>query len=212
MFKLDISTLCLVVGVNLLSIGHPAMSAQELNLDRAIHPQILAQLSTQPDRVSEDEIFEDVGLNRVDKLKQFLSRGGSPDRYFHAAVNSGAIDCAKLMIDRGANVNLADDEGVTPLMTSARVTYRGGIEMTKLLIKKGAKVNARAGKGSTALMYAAWGVANHYENDYVLVVKLLVDNGAKLNIKNQMGSTPLSIAKSGNWKKIVATLKKAGAK
>jgi uncharacterized protein len=211
MTKLDLSTLCLVVGVNLILVSHPVVSAQEIDLDRAIYPQVLAQLSTQPDRISADEIFEDIVLNRVDKLKQFLSQGGSPNRYFQAAVNSGAIDCVKMMISRGANVNLADNEGVTPLMTSVRVTYRGTIEITELLIKNGASVDVRAGKGSTALMYASSGVAAHYEDNYVRVVRLLIKNGAKVNIKNKMGATPLSIAKSGNWKKIVTALKKAGA-
>jgi uncharacterized protein len=211
MFKLAISTFCLVVGVNLLLGSHLEMSANELDLDRVSHPQVLAQSSSQPDKITEDEIFEDVVLNRVNKLKQFLSQGGSPDRYFHAAVNAGVIDCVKLMISRGANVNLADDEGVTPLMTSARVTYRGTIDITELLIKSGANVNARAGKGSTALMYASSGVAAHYEDDYVRVLRLLIKNGAKVNVKNKMGATPLSIAKSGNWKKIITALKKAGA-
>jgi uncharacterized protein len=97
-------------------------------------------------------------------------------------------------------------------MTAAKVTYRGGVEMTELLIKKGANVNARASKGSTALMFASWGVADHYQDEYVKVVRLLIKNGAKVNVKNKMGDTPLSIARKGNWQKIVVVLQKAGAK
>ena len=212
MSKFGVSTLCLFVGVNLLWIGDPVLSTQSLDLDRAIQPQGFAQLPTQPDRISADEVFDDIISNRVDKLKQFLSQGGSPDRYFDAAINANAIDCVKLMIDRGANVNLPGDEGVTPLMTSVRVSYRGTIEITRLLIKKGAKVNARASKGSTALMYASSSVATHYEDNYVQVVRLLIKSGAQVNIKNQMGTTPLSLARAGKWQKIVAELKRAGAK
>ena len=123
----------------------------------------LIRAAREPSTESADPIFDDVVLNQVAKLKQFLSKGGSPNRYFHAAVNAGAIDCVRLMISRGANVNLTDNDGLTLLMTSTRVTYHGGVEMTELLIKKGADVNARANKGSTALMYAASGVATHYE-------------------------------------------------
>jgi uncharacterized protein len=212
MSKFAISTFCLVVGVNLLSVSYPAMSANQLDLNRAIYPQLLAGSSTQQDETSEDEVFDDIVLNRVDKLRQFLSKGGSPDRHFNAAINANAIDCVKLMIARGAKVNLAGDEGVTPLMTSVRVSYRGTVEITELLIKKGANVNARAGRGSTALMYASSGVAAHYEDNYVEVVRLLIKSGAKVNVKNQIGATPLSIAKEGKWKKIIAVLKKAGAK
>jgi uncharacterized protein len=206
MSKLSISTVCFVVAANLVLVNHPAISAMPTG------EYLLAQSSTQKNKVIEDEIFADIGLNRVDRLQQFLNGGGSANRYFHAAVNSGTIDCVKLMLSRGANVNLAGDEGVTPLMTAVRVTYRGGVEMTELLIKKRANVNARAGKGSTALMYASSSVAAHYEDDYVRVVRLLIKHGAKVNVKNQMGATPLSIAKGGNWKKIVTALKKAGAK
>ena len=79
MSKFGVSTLCLFVGVNLLWIGDPVLSTQSLDLDRAIQPQGFAQLPTQPDRISADEVFDDIISNRVDKLKQFLSQGGSPD-------------------------------------------------------------------------------------------------------------------------------------
>lgn len=213
MLKSTASQICLVVATNLVLINYPMLAAIEINSSLVIPNNLaLRQAANEQSKESEDLVFEDVVLNRVDKLKQFLGKGGNPERYFYAAINAGAIDCVKLMISRGANVNLADDEGVTPLMTSARVTYRGTIEITELLIKKGANVNARAGKGSTALMYASSGVAAHYEDDYVRVVRLLIKNGAKVNVRNKMGTTPLSIATEGKWKKIVALLKKAGAK
>jgi uncharacterized protein len=52
----------------------------------------------------------------------------------------------------------------------------------------------------------------NFYDEYVKVIKLLIKNGAKVNVKNKMGTTPLSIARSGEWKKIAATLIKAGAK
>jgi uncharacterized protein len=213
MSKFTVSQICLVVAANLVFINdriiaesnhHPNLSAPNNSFS--------TQFANKPSAEAEDPIFDDVVLNKIDRLKQFLKLGGSPDRYFHAAINAGSIDCVKLMISRGANINLPGDEGVTPLMTAARVTYRGGVEMTALLIKHGANVNARASRGSTALMYASWGVAAHYQDEYVEVVRLLIKHGAKVNVKNKMGYTPLSIAKDGNWQKIVMALKKAGAK
>ncbi len=212
MFKIAISKLFLVVAVNLLLGSHLVTSANEVELDQVIYAQVLTKPSPQPDRVIEDKIFEDVVSNRVEKLKQFLDRGGDPNRYFYSAINAGSFDAVKMMIDRGAKVNLPGDDGVTPLMTAVRVTYRGGIEITRLLIKRGANINARASKGSTALMYASSGVSAHYEDEYVSVVQLLIKNGAKVNVRNNMGDSPLSIAKSGKWKKILAVLKSAGAK
>jgi uncharacterized protein len=203
---------CLVVA-NLLSIGLPAISAIETKLHSVqIEYPVLARSSPKSSEEVEDPIFTDVVSDRTKKLKQFLDRGGSPDRYFYSAINAGAIDSVRMMIDRGAHVNLAREEGLTPVMVAARTTYRSGIKMTELLIEKGANVNARADKGSTALMFAAWGVAEHYQDEYVKVVRLLIKNGARVNVKNKMGDSPLSIAKSGSWKKIIAVLTKAGAK
>jgi uncharacterized protein len=199
--------ICLVTIVNPLFVSQIAVA----------HPTVsqllsVAQPAAQPIAAVADAVLEAVVSDRVDELKQFLDRGGSPNRYFHSAINAGSSNCVKLMLSRGANVNLADDEGVTPLMTSVRVTYRGSLEITQLLIKRGANVNAKASRGSTALMYAAWGVAAHYQDEYVAVVRLLIKHGAKVNVRNKMGDSPLSIAKNGNWQKIVKVLKNAGAK
>jgi uncharacterized protein len=189
-----------------------AIVASPLFLNQIAVAAPVAQLVAQPTSEIEDAVFEAVVSDRVDKLKQFLDRGGSPNRYFDAAINAGSIECVKLMLARGANVNLPGDEGVTPLMTSVRVTYRNGLKITQLLIKRGANINARASRGSTALMYAASGVAAHYQDEYVAVVRLLIKHGAKVNVRNKMGDSPLSIAKGGNWQKIVKVLKNAGAK
>ncbi len=168
MLKSTVSKICLVVTANLVLINYPTLAVIKINTNLALN-----QFTNEQSKKPEDPIFEDIVVNRVEKLQQFLDKGGSPDRYFQAAINAGAIDCVKLTISRGANVNLPDDDGVTPLMTSVRITYRGTIEITELLIKKGANVNARAGKGSTALMYASSGVAAHYEDEYVQAVRLL---------------------------------------
>lgn len=165
-------------------------------------------------KVTEDEVLEDIFQHHTDKLNVFLDAGGNPDKFLHSAVNTGSRECVEIMLKRGANVNAIDisNDNVTPLMVAARHTYRVGSEMSEFLIKSGATVNARASRGSTPIMFAAWGTAVHYEDEYVKVVKLLIKNGAKVNVRNNMGSTPLKIARSGNWKKITAVLIKAGAK
>ena len=165
-----------------------------------IHSRSVAQSPSQPKSEATDEVFDDIVSNNVDKLKVFLDRGGSPNRYLHGAINTGAIDAVKMMLDRGANVNLIGEDGITPVMLSARLTYRVGVKMTQLLIDKGANVNARAIKGSTPLMFASLCTANHYQDEYVNVTRLLIKSGAKVNVKNNKGDTPLSLAKSGGWK------------
>jgi uncharacterized protein len=160
----------------------------------------------------EEILIEAISTDQVEVLKKFLDRGGDPNRYFALAVSDGSMQSVELMLLRGANVNLPDPNGITPLMVSARYTYRGGAEMTKFLLEKGALVNAKTKKDSTALMFACSPVAQHYEDEYVKVVKMLIAKGAQLNVKNKLGATPMSIASQGNWQKIVVVLKEAGAK
>ncbi|QIR38119.1 ankyrin repeat domain-containing protein [Tolypothrix sp. PCC 7910] len=160
----------------------------------------------------DDILIEAVSTDQVDVVKKYLDNGGNPNRYFALAVSDGAMQSIQLMLLRGADVNYSDKNGITPLMVAARYTYRAGVEMTKLLLDKGAVVNAKSLKGSTALMFACSPPAQYYEDDYVKVVQMLIAKGAKLNVKNQMGASPLSVATGGNWQKIVAVLKKAGAK
>ncbi|BAY10969.1 ankyrin repeat domain-containing protein [Calothrix sp. NIES-2098] len=160
----------------------------------------------------QDILIEAVATDQVDVLKKFLDNGGDPDKYFALAVSDGSMQSVELMLRRGANVNLPDANGITPLMVAARYTYRAGAGMTKLLLDKGASVNAKSKKGSTALMFSCSPVATYYEDEYAEVVKILIAKGAQLNAKNQLGATALSVAQEGNWQKIVAILKKAGAK
>jgi uncharacterized protein len=206
MSKFNGFLVCLVVLANPLFIHQSTIAAPT-----AINSRLVAQSPSEAN-LERDEVFDDIGLNRVGKLKGFLDRGGSVNDYLHPAINAGAIDPVKMMLSRGANVNLIGDDGITPVMLSAKLTYRVGVKMTQLLIDKGANVNATANKGSTPLMFASLCTASHYQDEYVKVTKLLIKSGAKVNVRNKRGDTPLSLAKSGKWNKIVAVLKKAGAK
>jgi uncharacterized protein len=178
------------------------------NTGNSIKSQILVAQS------QNDTIHNYVVEDNDRELNNYLNNGGISDKYFHTAVAVGAIKCAKIMIEHGANVNSVDvdNDKLTPLMVAAKHTYRVRYEMNELLVKNGTDVNARASRGSTPIMFASWGTAKHYEDEYVQVVKLFIRNGAKVNAKNDSGKTALSIAQSGKWHKIVAVLKKAGAK
>jgi len=74
--------------------------------------------------------------------------------------NEPAKKFALELIEKGADVNLADGCGRTPLMGAVR-HLSDGVEVVKALIKKGANVNARVNctpepgdQGYTALKYA----------------------------------------------------------
>ncbi len=57
-----------------------------------------------------------------------------------------------LLLDKGANPNVTDEYGYTPLLLAAS---EGKTELARLLITRGANVNARASSGWTAVLWAS---------------------------------------------------------
>ena len=98
---------------------------------------------------------------------------------------------AKLLLDRGADVNARSEHGGTPLHSAAT----GHVNATKLLLDRGADVNAETNNGRTPLHQAAQFQFNFAGTD---IVKLLLDHGANINAKIadgwDAGKTPLHFA------------------
>ena len=63
----------------------------------------------------------------------------------------GTIDVAAALLQHGAEAEVPDDVGVTPLMVAAGL---GHVELVQLLLQAGANVDAKQSGGATALMLA----------------------------------------------------------
>lgn len=118
-----------------------------------------------------------------------------------AKVNGNDADGVRALIKSGADVNAADQAGVTPLM---HASGQGFVEVARLLIAAGADVNAVSRKGVTPLILAAG--RGHAE-----MVVLLVKIGADVNFKSQNGATALKFAVKNGHDRIAAALRKVGA-
>lgn len=88
------------------------------------------------------------------------------------ALINGHTACAKELILHGANVNLADKDGNTPLIVATKHTM---FEIIQLLIKHQAAVNAYDATGATALTYA-------YEHDLQEIATYLEAHGAQATL------------------------------
>ena len=103
-----------------------------------------------------------------------------PDsRYYYYKNENSSV--AEFLINNGADINVTNEDGETPLMYASKLH---NIKMVELLIQKGANINAFDDYGNTALMYGV----NNLET-----VKLLVENGADVN-SQKGGSTALILA------------------
>jgi hypothetical protein len=125
----------------------------------------------------------------------------SKDKKLLKASIIGDVKKVKKLLIEGANVNVQNKFGRTPLHLVASYDY---FEIAKVLIVNGANVNAQDKNGWTPLHEAAfWGCMN--------VVKLLIENGANVNAKNKFGNTPLHLASIRGNIEIVRLLLEHGA-
>jgi ankyrin repeat protein len=69
---------------------------------------------------------------------------------------------ARLLIERGADVNHVDKKGMTPLLYAASIDF-GDSAMIDLLLKSGARSNLRTKEGLTAL-----DLARRYHHTHLL--------------------------------------------
>ncbi|MGQ0621322.1 MAG: ankyrin repeat domain-containing protein [Panacagrimonas sp.] len=114
-----------------------------------------------------------------------------------AALNHGHIDCARILLDRGADVNLPDPAGWTPLIHA--VYFGASDELLLLVLDRGARINAQNDRGVTAL-YLAAGIGREPQ------VRLLLERGADPRVATKSGYTPLRIAQQKGLADIVKLL------
>ena len=69
------------------------------------------------------------------------------------AVLNNHLDCVKFLIKKGADVNIAEVNGCTPLLIATKL--HSGTTVVRTLISAGADVNMGDSKGTTPLMVAA---------------------------------------------------------
>ena len=105
------------------------------------------------------------------------------------------------MISQGANIDIKDNTGRTPLLNAI---VAGQIEIVSILLAKGANVNHEDNKGSTALILAC-------ENNYPVITEMVSKYGADFQHKNNEGFSALMISSLHGRDDIVAQLVSAGA-
>ncbi len=152
------------------------------------------------------------------------------------ALTGGDGESVALLVDHGADVQMAGETGLTMAITSGcagctemiakKITEKrvftgslqdtapyASIDSVRMLLDRGADANAYDFLGRTSLMYAA--VSDTLPLD---VVQLLIEHGADVNAKDRHakggdeGWTVLDIAKHNGDTPIVKLLEKSGAK
>jgi len=170
------------------------------------------------------DLFDYVRQEDYDKIKEALIihpnliNVKSKEGYslLHLAAERGNAEIVRLLIEKGAIIDIKHPYGVTPLHLAVCCGYgiigldciskkiRNYENVTKLLISNGADVNAKDKEGNSPLYYIAM-------NGNCKIAELLISNGADVNAKNTKGITPLHRAVKEGHTQIVEILLLEGA-
>lgn len=116
-------------------------------------------------------------LKSEKNINQRDERGRTP---LLNALSRGHIQTAKLLMEKGADVNIADGQQFTPLMAAVR----WDTEIVKLLLLHGAKCDVRDESGKTPFL-----IATAYGS--VEILRLLLHKGSDINAVDKFGGTAL---------------------
>lgn len=128
-------------------------------------------------------------------------------RTFDSLDNNQKPNIIQMLLEAGANVNLANITGATPLMISSKQV---DLAIGTLLINAGADVNAVDNEGESALFWIF--VSDVAEDiDVMTMAELLLDHGATVDLKSSNEITPLMKAATGNLVETMQALVVYGA-
>lgn len=104
------------------------------------------------------------------------------------ASKNGHYDVAKLLLEKGAKVDLLDrtdgGSGSSALMLACQ---NGHYAVAKLLLEKGAQVDLQSDTGTTALMSAC-------SNEHFEVATLLLQHGAQRDLMDVFGQSVVAVS------------------
>ena len=130
-----------------------------------------------------------------------IAAEGDGSSALHWASYRDDLESADRLIRAGADVNAANDLGVTPLWAASQ---NGSAAMVRRLLEAGANPNAALLKGETPVMVAA-------RSGYAGIVEQLLAKGANPNARATRGQTALMWAASQKHSGVVKVLLSHGA-
>ncbi|XP_062280593.1 CARD- and ANK-domain containing inflammasome adapter protein [Scomber scombrus] len=158
-------------------------------------------------KVDYDVINEAIKLNQESIVRLLLAntRGALSEEVLAAALFSAVRQnqdgVVAALIDNGANVNMSDEQGYTPLLLSAEL---GHAEVFRVLVAKEAKLDATLSDLSSALHLAV-------HSGSVTIVQTLLERELDPNRAGPNLQTPLHLAAQFNRSDLVGLLLRAGA-
>lgn len=138
----------------------------------------------------------------TDDQSSMQALAGHTQSVLHIAARKENVSMARLLLDRGADVNLQDCDGRTALHLA---TERGLEAMVRLLLERGTDTKADYNAGQSPLSDASMDIGNGALD--LAPLSLPID----VNCKDFMGRTALHVAVEGGFESLVHLLLDHGA-
>jgi quinoprotein dehydrogenase-associated probable ABC transporter substrate-binding protein len=120
----------------------------------------------------------------LDRVEQWLAQGADVNQELDNAVLSSDVERIRFLLDRGADINKIDAQGVAPLHAAARGSNAATVA---LLLDRKADPDMRDRDGWTPLLHAAF-------RNRVAAIKLLLSRGADIEATAPWGYGALMLA------------------
>ncbi|KAJ7269755.1 ankyrin repeat-containing domain protein [Mycena rebaudengoi] len=143
----------------------------------------------------------------VEGVCALLENGADMGAALQSATSGGHVAMVRLLLDKGANIDLHDANRATALHIASRA---GRVEIVRLLLERGAGVNICSKRGETALSAITTSESGPTAGN-VEIVRLLLAAGADANAHNEQDGTVLWIASVRGHVEIVRLLLENGA-
>jgi len=165
--------------------------------ERPVADLLIANGKKVPDWMLPRACRPDVSANELHRVTVLLDYGASVDdrgRYgltaLHYAVRGGKLPLIKLLLERGAQANALDGDGLTPLLHLSKTRSKADpIPVMELLAASGANFDARDETQGTLLMYFS-------RRGNAEAVQWLLAHGADRNARNKNGKTAAEIGRA----------------
>lgn len=115
------------------------------------------------------------------------------------AIQNNNVSVAKLLIDKGADINTTTPSGSSALLMA---TPRHLLDIAKLLIEKGANIEQQNDKGYTPIITSVL-TANP------VLAKLLIEKGADRTKRDKQGKTAIDYAKTEEFRNLLNSIEPA---
>ena len=110
------------------------------------------------------------------------------------------VQLCERFLAEGADVNVRDEDGCTPLLWAV---LSGDLSSVEMFIANGAEVNSRNNDGETPLHWAA-------TTGNLPIAKLLISKGADVNARDEFGITPLRSSLLNEDQQMIDFLRQSG--